>query len=65
MIGISTNKKTLNLLYSYKQPIEDTYRGGNKKAYRGNNRKAYRDGNRKAYIGGLLSRFKLVLTKRD
>ena len=40
MIWISTNKKTLNLLYTYKQPMEDAYRGGDRETYRGSNREA-------------------------
>ena len=32
MIWISTDKKTLNSLHTYKQPMEDVYRGGDREA---------------------------------
>ena len=50
-IYISTDNKTLNVLHTYKEPMQDAYRGGDRDAYRGGDREAYRGGDSEPYSG--------------
>ena len=57
---MSTDKKILNALYTYKDPMEDAHNGGDREAYRGGDREAYRGSDREVYKGSNGEPFNII-----